>query len=141
MKPSEILDNAANILLRDGWHQGMYYEEVNYTGGTAEDYQAASKAANQTAPCCQAGAITRAAFGYAWVGFPKPNELATLHDRRERDAAVAKANGYMRDLVFSLGEGEEYTSTVAWNDAPGRTKDEVVAALRAAAERARAAGE
>ncbi len=121
MKPSEILDQAANTLLRDGWYQGEYYKD----DGTS--------AANRSGPCCQEGAISRAAFGYAYVDY--------LNSVRDQSEALRKAQDdasrYMRNFVCQDG----HRSSIDFNDAPGRTREEVVNALRGAAAYARLAGE
>ena len=137
MKPSEVLDGAANILLRDGWLQGAYYASPSLAGGdrSEEEYERlrlVDLEANRSAPCCQAGAISRAAYGYAWlVADAGPPTLGASEAR-------SKADFYMsQHLKRALG----VNSPICWNDDSGRTVDEVVAALRGAAESARAAGE
>lgn len=50
-------------------------------------------------------------------------DVVTKGNQEERVHAVAKLMTYLK-----------VRSIIAWNDTPGRTKDEVVAALRAAAE-------
>lgn len=85
MKPSETLESAANIILRDGWWQGSYFKIPPVTVDTA--------------------------------------------------AQAAKWMRRYTEVNF------EERSPIAWNDAPERTKEDVVAALRGAAEMAREAGE
>ena len=135
MLPSEILDNAANILLRDGWWQGTYYKEPDLVVDTDEDMLAISRTADQTAPCCQEGAINRAAIGYAWFSSER-RRTASQEDTRARDEAVR----WMRRYVEEQSAGT-WRSPVAWNDESDRTVDEVVEALRGAAELARNHGE
>src|SRR5688500_1996049 len=121
MKPSEVLDAAANIVIRDGWNQGTYYRTENPEWNEEEA---------KSAPCCQAGAVNRAALGYAW------GPMGAI-DQRGLEARD-KADSYMREYVSSeLGQG----SPIAWNDCPTTTADDVIAALRGAAARAREAGE
>lgn len=122
MKPSEILDKAADIIIRDGWHQGAYFK-VDRNDTAEED---AARA--MTAPCCQEGAIMRAAFGSAW---PRMWEARTNQEKR-------KASGYMNAYV--QGTTGNY-SAIAWNDLSTTTKDDVVYALRQSANEAREAGE
>jgi hypothetical protein len=121
VKASEVLDSAANIILRDGWNQDSYFK----LGGDEDE-------SNKSGPCCQAGAISRAAFGYAWVNHGGVSYKFELHEARR------KADYYMaRYLLHTRGE----SSPICWNDDPERTAEEVVAALRGAAELAREAGE
>lgn len=131
MKPSEILDKAADILDRDGWMQGAYFKEPPLLPlGTPEaEMRAESVKANREAPCCQAGAICRAATGYAWAR----NLGAAIGGL----ALVAQADDYMsRYVLREFG----WPSTIVWNDREGRSKLEVQAALRGAAADARADG-
>lgn len=147
MLPSEILDNAANIILRDGWWQGTYYKEVDYDEaisaapeGESESaaLRKASEVAEKTAPCCQEGAINRAACGYAWLSSER--RLTTpREDVKARDEAVRWMRQYL-NATESL-DGAEVRSAVSWNDHPDTTAEKVVAALRAAAELARNGGE
>lgn len=123
LKPSEVLDNAANIILRDGWHASDYYKAP--LDCTPEEDRELAK----TAPCCQAGAIVRATTGSAWSAGPTPPEVAALQ---------AGADEYMRKYILRV---HGVRRPIAWNDQAGRTKEEVVAALRGAAEDARRAGE
>lgn len=131
MKPSEILDKAADIIVRDGWWQGAYYKEPSTDLPAGEIWRWADDEARRTAPCCQAGAISRAAFGVAWA-----DTLAQVD--HVQGGAYSRADGYMRRYAHkTFGD----TSPIAWNDEPERTAEEVVEALRGAAELAREAGE
>jgi len=129
MKPSEVLDKAADIIIRDGWMQGDFYLTTNGSGRYWDEQEAKS------APCCQFGAINRAVWGYAWA----PSRVAEQWGGPNMWVA-AKAEGYINRYVQEnlglLGIG-----AVHWNDEDGRTAEEVVAALRAAAELARQEGE
>ena len=126
MKPSDVLDSAANIILRDGWTQGQYYEVPDLVGASIEEATIRNEEANRSGPCCQAGAISRAVSGKAWT-------LGRwVREHPEARTAHARANHYMMRQV---------SNPVRYNDTPGRTADEVVAALRGAAELARKAGE
>jgi len=126
MKPSEILDAAANIVLRDGWHQGTYFAVE------PEDPQDVQDEKNRTAPCCQAGAISRAAYGMAWVTYPRTTDIDL-----QRLGAHAKAGHYMGQYIRRV----HGATPIEWNDRPERTAGEVVAALRGAADDAREADE
>ncbi|MER5966676.1 tRNA(His) guanylyltransferase Thg1 family protein [Streptomyces sp. NPDC002057] len=86
---------------------------------------------NRTAPCCQAGAISRAAFGVAW----RDSGIATAADSQV--LAFGKAGHYMLRYVQQTSDA----TSIEWNDRPERTASDVVAALRGAADDAREAGE
>lgn len=122
MKPSEVLDSAANIILRDGWYQGNFYEPPPAVDGLA----AADDEANRSAPCCQDGALQRAIWGVAYVGGH------WWIDPTPQAQAYKQARAYMEQVVGD--------NSIDWNDHPDRTKEEVVAALRQAAENARGDG-
>lgn len=130
MKISDTLSKAADILERDGWLQGAYYKEPEVVYAYPELDPAADEEARRTAPCCQRGAISRAVFGSAYVV-----------------SAYGSPVGYGSDFYAAFRYFDEYMmyergveGTVAWNDAPGRTKGEVVEALRGAAGKARGEG-
>jgi hypothetical protein len=99
---------AAEVLRRDGWTQGDYYDF-------------------ETGCHCVLGALIAAAGG------PKathPMDLAPPATRSRFDPAV---KAVIDHLGFDYG-----LHVVDWNDAPGRTADEVIAALLAAADAAEA---
>lgn len=124
MKPSEILDKAADIVIRDGWIQGAYFL-VDHADTPEQDTERA-----KTAPCCQEGAVMRAAYGSAW--------LSPFQVEGSLYGAKRKASGYMNKYI--AGTTGEY-SAIAWNDLSTTTKDDVVYALRQSANYAREAGE
>lgn len=132
MKASEVLESAANIILRDGWNQNAYFlnPDIDASALTPVQCNAAVDEANRSAPCCQEGAISRAVTGWAWYGGRE-----TTFDQRH---ATRKATSWMERYVLA---NHSCRSPIAWNDLPTTTKDDVVAALRGAAEMARAAGE
>jgi len=135
MKPSEVLDRAADIIIRDGWLQGHYYLEVDWED-CADDRAELDRKARESAPCCQAGAISRAAYGVAW------RSAWRRLDERVSEAqkfAAAKAEGYMQQYVREVLGSR--VSSIAWNDAPDTTAEDVIDALRGAAGLARASGE
>lgn len=125
------MESAAKVIERDGWHQRSYYkiDDPLRAGG--------SPAENRSAPCCQAGAISRATWGVAWLergaGFRTPEE-------QQRWTAMYAAEGYTIKVVSTMTAGR-VKSPIAWNDEADRTKEDVVAMLRTAAEKAREAGE
>ncbi|MEH1164627.1 hypothetical protein V6V47_04480 [Micromonospora sp. CPCC 205539] len=106
--PADLLRMAALYLRRHGWTQGDYYTIV---------FDALTPRA------CVSGAVAMAAYGTA-TDFPFGV------DRPERPDFRA-ALGVLRDFL-DLG----CTSRLfGWNDKPGRTADEVITTLTAAADR------
>lgn len=136
MKPSEVLDKAADIIERDGWIQGAYYREVD-RGADLSTWNLDDDDANRTAPCCQAGGVARAVCGWAWPGGHGGGKRRRTP---EGSVLIHKATGYMNRYVAAL-TGDDAMTGVSYNDAPGRTAGEMTTALRAAAGQARAAGE
>lgn len=123
MKPSEALDKAVEIIERDGWIQGEYYR----TPRPVQDHEENARLdeeARRSAPCCQRGAVIRALTG-TWKSI---NEISGADSE-----TMLRAHGYCRQLTGG--------HPIEWNDAPGRTKEEVVDMLKRAAELAREAGE
>lgn len=113
-----ILDATADLLARpDGWTQGTIARLPN--GWTTGDHN------NSDATCfCIVGGLRRAA---------DQCEVRGLLDRVDVLTACRKA------LAATIGLHGYKSTLVDWNDAPERTQAEVVAALRAAAEKARTA--
>lgn len=101
------LRNAADVIERDGWHQGAYFqpEDGNGSGGCR---------------VCASGAINTAVHGFAWP---------PIFDTSERERADA---AWYAASTFADGP---WGSIVLWNDEPGRTAEEVIAALRGAADK------
>lgn len=105
-----MLHRAADLLGEFGHSQGFAAfdeegENIDWRSHSARSF-------------CAAGAISRAAHD---LGFP----FIPGHD-------LAPDYGLADRLLF--GETNDYTATWRWNDARGRTKAEVVARLREAAE-------
>lgn len=108
--PAGLLDAAAEVIERDGWHQGNYAE--------SNDPHAA---------VCSLGAINRAAG----------NDANTRSaSGAAYDARIALAHDLGDDWQV---EGCTHPAEIiaGWNDHPHRTADEVVAQLRASAARLR----
>ncbi|MEL7994248.1 hypothetical protein AAG656_28510 [Streptomyces albidoflavus] len=101
---ADLLDRAADHIDRVGWTQGDWHEET--PGLQPKD-----------SPACADGALAVAAYGdpFGAGGHREPDRFA-LHS-----AAVTA-------LIRHIGAG-----LIDWNDAEGRTKGEVVGAMRAAA--------
>lgn len=131
MKASEVLDKAADIVVRDGWIQGQYYREADLVGvGDDDGYLERDAEAKKSAPCCQAGAVCRALFGVAW----RPYGMGDYNAQLARGRAEFFMQRYVKD-VFGAD------SAIEWNDRATTTAEDVTAALRGAAELAREAGE
>src|SRR5690349_21566504 len=115
MEAWEVLDRAADKIERDGWTKGAIIANVPWPllGGV---------------PTCALGGICHAAqidggYGYGAEG------VALLAMQALRTAIGAD---------FRNDDGP-FSSVWRWNDAPGRTKEEVCAMLRAVAASLRAA--
>lgn len=102
----DILLGAADYIEKHGWRQGGF----GAWGG-------------RLGPCCAAGAIgvmtTGEGVGACALGTAAKRQLAAMVTQRQ-DVPLAECVPVIAD----------------WNDAPERTKDEVVAKLREAAEAA-----
>ena len=109
MNTADILDKAADLIDRRGWNQGWY---INTDG-----------------EMCPRGAI------YAACGMqPNPNPSVDVMDWPGWSSSAADnaitACDWLDEAVDDYAE--------SWNDDEGRTKEEVVSTLRAAAQAARA---
>lgn len=114
MKTSDILAHAADILDRQGWTQDQTWE---YVKGLAP----------KDRPLDVAGAINVAAGAH-------PAE-------QDHEHACDAAEFFARHVGLTFGAViSAYDVLADWNDQAGRTKDEVVAKLRAASREAREAG-
>jgi hypothetical protein len=105
---ANLLDSAADKIERDGWHQGDFYPGAN--GNFLED--------PGSRPVCVRGAL-----------------LSAQGASTEGDWAWAvhwKACAAVEDAISNP------LPLVTWNDAPARTKQEVLDALRLAAKGERA---
>ena len=105
---ADVLDEAARILRRNGWHQGFYYDRSKKTDGTRFDQ----------CRVCARGAINLASDG------PPDNDALP--------GAAEAADALLEWLYLSNRLGDAL-SVADWNDKPGRTVDEVLAALEGAA--------
>lgn len=101
-----VLDEAANVIRRNGLHKGSFCDDGPTRNGNDPLKWA----------CCTYGAINVASSG----GHPR-----VTSDRGERAYyAVAKHLGLSDAVGNTLGD---------WNDVPERTVEEVLAALEGAA--------
>lgn len=106
---ADILDKAADVIDRNGHHQGYLYDEAKADDGLLL----------QACPVDAVGAINTAVFG-------KPRWPAEDHAGSPLAQAAALA------LEETVGK-----PVPGWNDEPGRTSDEVITALWETAERLR----
>lgn len=115
MKTSELLRKAADEIRRRGWFQGAY-GDVDPDGETPLDEQM------KTCRVCAWGAVRSAANGspYGWE-----HDTATPVDRS----------------ILALTGVIPIPSVPDWNDAPGRTVEEVLDAFERAAQAAETAGD
>lgn len=115
---ADILTAAADLIEPEGaWIQGAHARVRNYMGGFGHWSHP------RACGWCAAGAINKAA-----------SEIVGYDDVRTTYGPTWQAT-----LLFNESVGVRMTAD--FNDAPKRTQAEVVAALRAAAEKARTAAE
>jgi hypothetical protein len=107
---------AADVLERDGWTQGKYHEYRD--GGFCH---------------CSAGAISVATGEH--VNLQPRSESITDYDWDVGPASAAARSDAALDALSGLLSGRAVED---YNDTPSRTAAEVIAALRAAADRAEA---
>lgn len=110
---ADVLRRAADLLEEFGWAQGYY--AFSETGAYA------APTCSAAVRFCAVGAMTRAAWDLTRDEYDfDPDVALGLAGYRSFDA---------KGRVTSCG-------VPAWNDAPGRTREEVIARLREAAEAA-----
>jgi hypothetical protein len=101
---------AADVLERDGWTQFQFHE-----------------VSVDACKHCALGAIASAVTGDFW---PRVEQLTQVESSRFHDARLSLSNHLLSNRLPR--------SVTSFNDAPGRTASEVIAALRAAADVAEA---
>ncbi|WP_446213995.1 DUF6197 family protein [Micromonospora sp. IBSANI012] len=108
--PARTLRDAALYLSRYGWIQGAYYD--------------------QAATCFTPAACTVGAIGMVCYGGPvdAPAQMFDAPEFVDFEAAVTLLDTYLRE-IYPCDMG-----VYSFNDTPGRTRDEVIAALNAAAD-------
>jgi hypothetical protein len=117
MTPAHVLRDAALYLERHGWTRGLLYA----------DHLAVIP------PACAVGAIRYAMFG-------SPVITATNEQMTQADPIVSVLADYVYDPDNPPPDIDTWASehpnavVTDWNDTHGRTADEVIAALRAAAD-------
>ena len=124
LTPAEILRDAARYLKRFGWIQGSYY---NLADGSVNT--------DVYPPACAGGAIAVVSYGQV-VDDPYGAYTLAEHDEFTRvwdffDDFLTLINAQSADID---DPDEERTSVFGWNDTPGRTIDDVIAVLNAAAD-------
>ncbi|SCG80631.1 hypothetical protein GA0070609_6552 [Micromonospora echinaurantiaca] len=121
LSPADILRCAARYLELRGWTQGVYY--------------APSQDDNPFPPACVAGAIAVAVYGHR---IPVPHEhknpAAARGYSRTLDALTCHLDTAGPDPARPYHEGDLDTDPFEWNDRPGRTAEQVISTLRAAAD-------
>jgi hypothetical protein len=121
--PADILRRAARCLSRHGWRQGALY-----TDDTTDT-------PSRTPAACALGAIGMAAFGHRI-----PDELDDRAEWRDYKRASNALDDYLtltgakNTVPVTDDDSTDSASVGDWNDAPGRTAGEVIAALNAAAD-------
>ena len=107
VSPSVILRSAATYLDRHGWIQGSYYD------ATATVFTPAACLVGALGMVCYGGPVDAPALNFADPGWPDFDDAMTVVDAHLQDA-------YGLDVY-------------SFNDTKGRTREQVIAALRAAA--------
>ncbi|MEU7654882.1 hypothetical protein AB0C41_23030 [Micromonospora taraxaci] len=108
--PARTLRDAALYLSRHGWTQGAYYDA---TSGSF------------TPPACLVGAVGMVCYGGP---VDAPAQMFDAPEFVDFDAAVTLLDVYLREIhPCDIG-------VYSFNDTPGRTRDEAIAALNAAAD-------
>jgi hypothetical protein len=117
MKPSEILRKAAGILSEPGaWGQGDYARDAK--GAIIDTIEAGDPLPPEAVCFCAAGAIWKAG-GKGWS---------------KLDASCLYLQGV-------LDTHDAYEPIASWNDAEGRTAEDVVAKMLEAAAKAESEGQ
>jgi membrane-bound lytic murein transglycosylase B len=110
---ASVIESAANYIAENGWHQGDFF-------------RAGATACAATALLIAAGQIRRPSDVESVESMDAWNEL-------ENDLAVVAFADYVRSSG-GLAYTQNTVSIWAWNDAEGRTEDEVLTALMSCAE-------
>lgn len=115
---ADVLDKAADILETEGWGKGAYLD-------------------NQTGKRCTVGAIRHAVCGNSFVNTDRdqigPTILKAIHIL---DTYIASNDPeFSKRMRSSTSRGANFVIT--WNDTGNRTQEDVVNALRKAANEAR----
>jgi hypothetical protein len=114
---ADDLRKAATVIKANGWTQDALYERF-------------SNLPPQLSPCCAIGALGVAVSGHPAGIWSLRNEQAQKLSYEEREVRNRRDLAARRALSAHLGAVE----VAAWNDTPGRTRAEVIAAFEAAAD-------
>ena len=115
--PEQVLSAAAEIIERDGWHQGDFHQPPRYD---TDNYLEADAQAELHAPVCALGAINRATTGNA-------------ADSGAIDSEVHALNYQARCMLAAVVDAGTPYIIPRWNDDPTRTAEDVLLALKRAA--------
>ncbi|MEH1055892.1 hypothetical protein V6U89_11850 [Micromonospora sp. CPCC 206171] len=110
--PARTLRDAALYLSRHGWTQGAYYD------ATSGSFTPPACLVGAVGMVCYGGPVDAPALNHADPGYP---DFAFALD-------VAEAQ------IGHTNPDPEHCDAYGFNDAPGRTADQVIALLRAAAD-------
>jgi len=134
-KTAAILEEAADVIRRNGWHQGDYYDPYTYGDLNRPDHPNP-----RSCPVCLLGAIAVAA------GADPENWVETS---QSRDAVLAvgrrlgidlEPGGVPLDLQDNRDIEHMACEVGGWNDTDAREAEDVIAVLEAAAKAEREAG-
>lgn len=134
MNIDRVIDDAIEIIERDGWNQGSYavYDDRPDPAVTDDDADYAHWQAARNAPVCAMGAIYRAltgsAYGYCIDGDGDADkESAHEEMTRVRNLVVERIVGVLTGVP---GVGEGYglcmSDIINLNDNPATTKEDVL---------------
>ena len=115
---SDVFRAAADYLERYGWIQGAFEQSERPT---------------KHPKCCAVGAINMAVTGFADTYISNSRERGHSDDSRRYIRLFAQS---LRLVQSKVGPQATPTTMVAkWNDVPSRTQEQVITALRKAAQK------
>lgn len=127
LNPKQICADAAEILQRDGWHQGDFYASPETSplpdepaAGYNERQIYEEWLADTSAPVCAMGAIRRAVLGGHVMDVPRGSDRMLI--LRSADL-----------LAGSIGPLASRLDIPCWNDSKDRTAEDVILAFKQAA--------
>ncbi|MBB5110818.1 hypothetical protein FHU28_000657 [Micromonospora echinospora] len=119
---ADLLRMAALYLRRHGWHQGSYYATTD----------------TPTPPACAVGAIGIACTGHRIEQFAQLDTDALVDYlfavRVFTDYLDTDTPAYWTDELGFVLDDDSGCLPYSWNDIPGRTAEQVITALEAAAD-------
>lgn len=151
MKNSELLTAGADVIVRNGWVQDDYFQDIRV--GTEDDLdQPGSWLPAEQCPVCPRAALAVAAGGHPLdysKGWVPPWDRLMSPEVRERGKAVLAAETALAEFLRDpwpeaarMLDGGFPVDTVIerWADEDGRTLEEILRAMRRAADGERKAG-